>query len=336
MRSMELLLSHQTALAFWRNSMSAGHAALGRRNHVPRCAPTLIPDFDAEPIRGAAFEGGPLHILLSSGNARSKKAAIASHVQTAPLPPGSICRIGHFGSIDLYVVSPELCFIQMLGTLDWVDHAMLGFELCGTYRTGIIAASASTTRYNMGRLASVDSLLRTASLMKGAAHSQQAARACRLILDNSASPAESVLALVLTAANSKGGYGLPKPQLNPEKRMIIPGRRPHANGGISQNRSRCVAFRPDLYWPDGNVALEYDSRQFHSDPESMTENAIRYNNLQDRDLTAFIATAGQLRSVHHSDLLAQQIGRALGVRTRIRCKDFRAKQLHLRRKLGLA
>lgn len=331
---MELLLSHQTALAFWRNAIGFGHSAFHERNRKPYCAPCDVPEFDISAMRRLAREGDAIHLLVSAGNARIWRDGVTCHVQSCTLPPESVCKIGRVGGIDLYTVSPELCFLQMGGETDWIEHLQIGFELCGTYRTNIIAGPSSDTRYNVARLATTESLLQTATALRGAAHSQQAARSCRFILDNSASPAETALALMLTLPNAKGGYGLPQPQLNPEKQAILRGNLLNSQGDGAPRARRHMSFRPDLYWPSGRVAVEYDSRAFHSDPESMTSNAIRYNDLQDLNLTAFIATAGQLRSVRHSDRLAQQIGKALGFRLRIRCKDFRDKQLHLRHQLG--
>lgn len=333
---MELLLTHQTALSFWRNSLVLGAAALANRNTAPKCAPSRMPSFDAAFVRKLTLDDEPVHILISDPDSRGKRVGTICHVYSPKLPPSCICSIGHFDGFDIFVVSPELCFIQMCSRADYVDRLTLGCELCGTYRTRTASASGFATRYNVNRLATSSSLARAAILMDSTPNTSRATLACRHILDGSASPAETALALLLSIPNSKGGYGLPNPQLNPQQRMALPwndlSSGDRADGAWRPHRD----FRPDLYWPEHNVAVEYDSKEYHTQPEAMAHDAIRYNDLQDSKCTVFIATIGQLRSVQQSDRLAQQIARALGVRKRIRCKDFREKQARLRRSLGFS
>ena len=70
----------------------------------------------------------------------------------------------------------------------------------------------------------------------------------------------------------------------------------------------------DLFWPQANVTLEYDSDAFHAEREKLRRDAIRRNQLESCSVTVLTATAEHLSSLAALDELARQIARALGCR----------------------
>ncbi len=89
------------------------------------------------------------------------------------------------------------------------------------------------------------------------------------VLDRSASPAETKVALALTLPCKIGGMGLPQPSLN----RFIP-----LNAAEQKALNRSY-FLCDLYWEQAKLAIEYDSDAEHSGSERIASDAARRNAL---------------------------------------------------------
>ena len=82
----------------------------------------------------------------------------------------------------------------------------LGFELCGTYDTtnGDVRECAPLTTVDR-----LDAFLASLGPMHG---KKNASYALRYVANNSASPRETALAMLLCLPYRMGGYGIPMPQ----------------------------------------------------------------------------------------------------------------------------
>lgn len=223
-------------------------------------------------------------------------------------------------SPDIAVVSPELLFVQMGTIASLPGLVRLGYELCGTYvldrngRDGFRSCSKLSTP---DRLAS---FVNEASGLRGV----RAARcALRRIAGGSASPAETLLAMLLCMPVRLGGYGLPLPSMNRGFDFT-------KHGVRVARRRRC---RCDLMWPAAKLCIEYNSRAFHSDPERMERDAARTDALQFAGIMAIVVTPAQLFDVEAFDGIAHVVARRLGHRLRVRTADFSACQKRLREQL---
>ena len=77
---------------------------------------------------------------------------------------------------------------------------------------------------------------------------------------------ETILAMLLTLPFRHGGYNFEKPLLN----HTIEVKERHSSG---RNAVRPITV--DIYWPDNGIALEYDSKAFHSTEEQRVKDSSR-------------------------------------------------------------
>jgi len=140
------------------------------------------------------------------------------------LPNGSFIDAGG----GLYVSSPEFFFFQMALEYPLAKLIELGLELCGSYSMPSIdfadkgQGDSEQALYNLPRLTSKKRLKAFAARMKEWPGHRLASKALQYITNDSASPMETILVILLTLPYRNGGYGLPMPELNgrivPEKK----------------------------------------------------------------------------------------------------------------------
>ena len=285
----------------------------------------------------------PIHCLVDDSNKRRAIKNLTCHVKcnppdVIPLPkltekmkdsniarsdaalnlkfsasstPSAKTQNQNFTNRTYCLIPPEYLFLQMAETMNFLDLLLLGFELCGTYFSGQgIDAFASTstasprhkpfTRANkIARFLDSD----VASQTKGIA---QAAQASKFLLDNSDSPRESALALMLTLPRRLGGYALPRPLLN--KRINIP----RSNSQLIRNDH----FRCDLLWPKEGLAIEYDSDLHHVGAQKIAKDASRRDALALLGIQAITVTNKQFASMNEMDKVAHAVAKTLGIRQR--------------------
>ncbi len=303
---MSVCISHFSALEFLRSAGKTIAAETLRQQaatHAPQALSSLgLSGVYLDDLRRWGIEEQPVHMIVSAPNFRSKSRAIRSHVLRGPYPLDSFIRIEQ----DLYVCSPELLFVVMGQYLSVVELAELGLELCGRYslRPRNDNAPESWGMSERNPLSTKDRLARFVQRSKSIRGQKAAAQALPYVLDESASPMESKLVLACTLPFARGGYRLPHPQLN--YRIESPER----------------SFYLDVYWPDGKIGLEYDSRQFHSDPDKAARDSRRRNALGDLGIQVISITPPELYNPRLFDGIARRVAAALGKRTRARIDDF--------------
>lgn len=227
----------------------------------------------------------PCHLLLPDASARRSSKDVICHVASPNrLPSRSFAAVSN----NVFVCS---------------------LELCGTYRLGHFTNGTEPNQLKTAasKLTSAKALDRFARLYSGKG-CKAAKDVSRRIIDSSASPMESLLALALSLPASQGGYGLPKPLLN---KQISTATAPlHSAFGNS--------FYCDLYWPDAKLDVEYDSELFHSGAMKIEHDARRRNSLCAMGVSVITATKSSVTNRHGLDQLASQIARKLHVRLQLK------------------
>ena len=271
-------------------------------------------DLEDTPWPGWLGEANTIH-LVTSIQARHRKS------------PGGIVHVwGREGEVwpvvdlaeGVYVVAPEFLFLQMASVLSERDLVFFGCELCGCYAFAerkVVGAPRITTAHD------IEEFLQS---RPGARGRDKALRAIRHVIDNSASPMETELALRLSLPVRMGGWGLEKPSLNHELKL-------------DEGAARSYGFdemAPDLLWERQRFALEYDSDAEHVGSEHIAHDSIRRTTLEGMEIHVLSVTNPQLRSPKSFDALACATERALGKRHRdlspatLRKRAELARELH--------
>jgi len=225
----------------------------------------------------------------------------------------------------LKVSSPEFCFLQMAGYLPLAGLVELGYEFCGTYSMPIEGDAEVPARgfYHRGPLTSMKKISAFIARMPDFRGRKKAARALRYLLDGSASPMETKLAMFLVLPYKLGGFGLPAPELN--ARVV-----PSKTAGKSSNK---VFYVCDLFWQDHNLAVEYDSDQFHTGSEHIADDSRKRNALASMGVTVITVTTRQLYDSREFEKAAHVIANRLGKRLAYKNPGFAAAHRELRDQL---
>ena len=291
---MKVVISHISAARYWTSDLAIRPAASA-------CDET---SFDSEEfaIRPSDIEmatsrltvlgAGPLHVMLPhTGHSTSK---LACHCHRGPLPPGSIRRL----SEDVYIVSPELAFVQMGAEMPFDEHVKLGLRLCADYalRGGeIVQTSAPTSRRQIQRF--VDRF-------EGRWGAKGSRRTLSYVADGSGSPMESHSTMLSCLPRTNGGYRFSLPELN---RLIELDR---ATAQMVPQRY----FKCDLYWPRQKVAIEYDSDAFHTGSDRIMADSLRRNALKHMGIKVTTVGRQQIMDSRMFDIVMRQIAKDLGRR----------------------
>jgi len=265
---------------------------------------------DTTSIQKALIRGipAPLDVAVKVPEARRESQITKPHVMSCHLPEGCFVEAGG----GVFVSSPELCFFQMARELSLIRLIELGFEFCGTYslaaeytiRTNPVAAKVGL---NVRRsLTTKKKLLAFSSRIKGERGTAKALRALRYISDGSASPMETILVMFLSLPCKLGGYGLPMPELNAR---IDPVKA--AKKSASKDYYFC-----DLYWPDANVPVEYDSDTHHTGAERIASDNKRRNSLTVAGVNVITVTNQLIRNRKELEKVAKQLAAITGKRLR--------------------
>lgn len=134
---------------------------------------------------------------------------------------------------------------------------------------------------------------------------------------------ETCLALMLGLPTSLGGYGLGMPEMNTA--ISAPA---GTRTLMSYHQYHC-----DLYWPDEQVAVEYNSRQFHLNEQAVARDSSRMNDLAAYGITALSVTRQQIANPREMDSVAQLVAKAMKRRLRYSRKGYGQLKQQLRREL---
>ena len=251
-----------------------------------------------------------------SDSKRSKRHDVQCHTLSSPIHDCCFAKI----DTGLFVSVPEFAFLQMASVLSIEKLILLGYEMCGAYCT----VNSSGLSSNEFALTTPAKILRFAESSRPCKGRAKAIRACKHIVENSASPKESQLAMLLCLPYKLGGYNLPCPRMNhrielsSEKQAIL--------------KKRFLVC--DLYWPSGKVDIEYDSDEFHAVRERLIADARRRAMLESLGITSINVTSTQIHNALDFDDLARTTARLMHKKIRVP-ENFADHSLQLRREIGL-
>lgn len=208
----------------------------------------------------------PLHLLVPSREDKRAAQTVHLHCWRCAPPAGAFVPVDTcewaYGSAMYHIVmsSPEFTFLQMAQVMDDYELIELGYELCGVYAKDDNAELGLVTRQAVTTPRRLTTFVERAEGMPGI---KRARRAAARVLANSRSPKESQISMLATLPRLKGGFGLAAPLLNFEIKL-------DTNVAHVAQVQKVV---PDLYWPDINTVLEYDSRDRHDGYEAVEHDA---------------------------------------------------------------
>lgn len=310
-----IFVSHRSALEYWRHLEGAGIRPSSSRTRLPE-GPELELRKTARMLAAEAAFGSKanynaaerrLDVLVATPTDRRDSDTMRCHVWSGGLPRDSFAKLAR----GLYVSSPEFVFLQMARELTLIQLIELGFELCGSYALDSTCEKGFRAREPITSVFRLQTFVNKADGVHGA---KSARRALKYIIEGSASPMETVLAMMLTLPMAMGGCALPRPKLNRERSMRV------GVGGETRIR------RSDLFWPDANLALEYESDLEHLSSRKFSEDSIRRNEFVVDGVIVVTVTRMQMRNLLEFRKLVDQLSRMLGVKKRVTLSDYREKQ----------
>ncbi len=323
-KAIDVCFGYVTAMEILRSAdASKLMPARGNRCRIPDEPPRNRGVLDAisqvEAICPSLKIGRPVHVLAKDPALCRSSNKCVPHSCQAALAYGSLQRLGR----SILVSSPPFAFAQ-LATCEksLVELLQLGFELCGTYqtmRTGVESA------YQVPPLTTVRALCYFIERNPSVYGAKRTRRVLRYIVDGSASPRETKLALILGLPMMYGGYGLGMPCMNYKVENDVAAR------GIS-GRGYLLC---DLCWPEAKLDVEYQSREMHEGEISRIRDSRRANALASMGWTTVGITNSEFESLRAMDAIAETIGMYLGKRRRVRVSNYYGRKLELRRQLGL-
>ena len=224
----------------------------------------------------------PVHVAVSRHTRRNNKESIIFHKMPDHLPEHSFYKI----TDEIYIASPELCFIQAACELSVSQLILLANDLCAIYVKDTLEEYGQRRRNPVTDTKTLKTYLNKAGQVRGI---RNARSLIRHVSDRSNSPMESRLAVLAALPLSRGGYGLIKPQLN----LNIPLSK--ATSEYTGITSCCC----DMVWKTQKVILEYDSNLSHLDIRQHFKDKQRSTALALDGFKVISITAEQLSSFHN-------------------------------------
>lgn len=278
-----IILAHNSSLSYWRSPTAKrgrGLDADEARDFIDHaCGCAHVRTLDSALSSGMlASMRKPLDLLTANRNERrSTKRARVHCVQTA-LPDGALVLVDETTLPDgtrlhIALSSPEFCFLQMARSFAWFDLIALGFELCGGYALAPDAPRGFLSRSPISTPEGFAAFATSAHNFTGA---RAARKAARQILQGSRSPRETKVCMLAHLPRLQGGMGCKAPLLGQEIEAPDPAAR------ILGART----FKPDLYWPEHRVVVEYSNRAWPSAQERLNYDKLVRNAYRMLGITA--------------------------------------------------
>ncbi|MDO4442462.1 MAG: hypothetical protein Q4B69_01110 [Slackia sp.] len=318
---MTIFIGYESAYEFWRQADDGWRVLLDSSRSQSAYRTTRVTAKRAamrselEQVRTLGWFAEPIHIMVPTCDARRRPRGVVCHVCTSIYPAGSFVALEK----GLAVASPALTFLQMARSLSVERLAVAGTELCSRY--AISDEGFLSSREPLTSRSRLESFIERA---KGAYGVDRARRALRFVVDDSASPMETVLALLLSMPRALGGYGLPKPVMNMRINAA------EYERGMLGSAARPNFFKGDICWPKANVCVEYDSDAFHTGSDRIAHDSWRRSELGLTGFSVITVTKGQLYDCDSLDRVARLLAKSIGVRVRKEDAGYKERQRRLR------
>ena len=263
--------------------------------------------------------GDTVHALVNEKKMVVNRGGITTHLWSTKVPRGAFLKLED----DLYVSSPAFVFLQMARELDALALCKLGLELCGLYalpekHTPYVPNSVDETIYELNPVTTakkIDSLCKNAD--DKVAEVGKARMVASWLVDNAASPMEAHTYMLLCLPKRIGGYGLPKPVLNPKVTVLK----------AEDEEQRY----PDLFWERKSVDIEYQSDLAHGGDWNHYKDSKRAVTLTVNKITVLPLTKTQLKNADDFHELAIGLHRLLGVQVRYFDDKWKTRRGELRK-----
>lgn len=252
-----------------------------------------------------------IDVVVEHTTERSHWKGITCHVLPSGIPPRSFLLLND----DVMVACPELCFLQQCSHLSLIGAIMLAMSFCGVYgltgespieSAALSDDSMTDSIFNRRPIMTVESAREYLDGITGVRGINRAKRALDFVLPMSGSPMETRLALPFYLPTRLGGFGLPRPILNPE----IP-----LNEAAAAIAGQKVC-RGDLVWEYLKLLLvmEYQSREYHDIREKYGADYGRQLALQSMGHDVRFVTSAQLASIEQITELARVVAAHMHVK----------------------
>ena len=247
----------------------------------------------------------PVHILSQEMKKRCVKAQFVCRCRQLQFPPKSFIKISEEvidkENVNFFIATPELCFLEAAHQLSLIELIRFGFDLCSMYVPDENAEFGQSSRKPITTPKLLSEYLSKADGFYGV---KKARRAVKYVLENSNSPMETKLAMIMELPFSMGGFGLPKPKLNHSIKLDAAGRKL-----LGYEAIKC-----DIAWPDRKRAIEYNSNMCHLTPQQITEDSNRQTALSRLGYKVISLTAGNVNFVSNIESIMASVRRLLGLR----------------------
>ena len=284
-------------------------------------------ELDETAQRWLEHAGNPVHAFVADRTRGTSTKCLVTHVYNGLVPHGAFIDLGH----GICVCSPHFLFMQMTTQLDLIGSVQLAMELSGSYSRWRLAPGVlgdpyyreqpetQACTFDLPRVMNLKRVSAFVDRQQGKRGATGARAALRWALDGSASPMETATYLLLCLPKRLGGYGLPKPILNPK--LII------------SNPDGAKERYPDLFWLSTNIDVEYNSDSSHSGEWSRYRDSKREVELTVAHLKVLPLTRNQLMDTAEFDAFAQGLRRMLHIRARAADPEWAYRRDALRRRL---
>lgn len=315
---MKIALTHRSALEALSLLASRGDIGAFPRTSLPSGFRSSADTAEIECLQRAYGLQEPIQALSCEAASRRERGRL----ERRRFNP--TCMTQGFVELEpgVFASSPELCFIQLCDELDVVDAVRLLGWMAGTYS---LDCDGNLAHIEREPLLCKESLANAFEQFKGVHGISSAKRAARYAPFRCASPKESEVGALLQLPGELGGCGFPAAEVNLEQALAPKQQK------LLHRRS----FKCDFFWPGRKVAVEYDSKGFHSDADRIERDAVRRNTLEYLGITVLTLTWNQLRDHAAFETFAVQLASHLGIRLRDSWTRHHYDRMRLHRRLIL-
>lgn len=313
---MDTILARRSSTEVWAHLARTGRRPLARPA-ASTARPRPCKTADAEAVaRRLPFLSRPIELVVPDAGLRRATAGTTTFVNKGIRHPDARWPIG--GGIG--TESPAACLAQFAGALCEAELIELACAMAGRYCFAAKPSGSIIDAVPLISIAAMRSFLQACSSATGSA---KALRALSWAIDGLGSPYETLTYLLLCLPPRFGGWHLPKPVAN--GRIEVANRRKR---GVAQN-----AYYPDLWWPEANLVVEYDSREYHGTPDQAERDGRRRNDLQSLGLHVVIVNRRILKDPVLLENTYEQLRRTLGVARPRQTQSSLARRHQLRKTL---
>ena len=303
MAEQTLIIGYDTALSFWRAARVAS-SILQEPEMVGRTYGRLPQAATALARRAIELCGAeaPIDVVVPKAEMRMRSPLIRAHSSSVPLGTNNL----FFIDTDIAVCRMPAVLVQLARGRGLVNLARIAYEMTGTY--GLDVSPSSDAVQDLRPLVDLGELRGYARscLATSTRGSRLAVDALKYVVPNSNSPRETDVAIILMLPRSMGGFDMPGFVMNPSIKL-------------SDRLAAIVGsdtLRPDFFWPDKRVILEYESRKYHRTPAAINRDERRRRAFESEGYRVMRLMNDVLMTNDELNSFMTQLAQNLGLRRR--------------------